>query len=233
MEKTAFPSVFLISMKKYYVKIVFLFLFLVQGSTLVGQSIDELRNEREQLLEEISRTSEMIEEKEENRQDNVRELDLIEKEINARERLIENFRDEIDQLDRQIEVNQMLVNDFEQDIQKLKEEYSKILRDSYKKKDDLNELMFLFSARDFNEAYQRYRLLKEYSRYRQRQGEILVESQNKVRSLLKEIQQQREEKESVLADVENELHRLEDNHERKSRLVQRLKTEQQWLRESL
>ena len=175
----------------------------------------------------------MIEVKEENRQDNVRELNLIEKEIDARERLIENFRDEIEQLDRQIEVNQMLVNDLEEDIQKLKKEYSKILRDSYKKKDDLNELMFLFSASDFNEAYQRYRLLKEYSRYRQKQGEVLVESQNRVQSLLKEIQQQREEKESVLNEIENELHRLENNHERKSKLVQRLKTEQQWLRQSL
>ncbi|MGM0497791.1 MAG: murein hydrolase activator EnvC family protein [Bacteroidota bacterium] len=220
-------------MKKYIVKIFLCFLFFLPGGILFGQSIGELRKEREQLLEEISRTSRMIEEKEENRQDNVRELNLIEKEIDARERLINNFRDEIDQLDRQIEVNQMLVNDLEDDIQQLKKEYSKILRDSYKKKDDLNELMFLFSASDFNEAYQRYRLLKEYSRYRQRQGEILVESQKKVQSLLKEIQQQREEKEAVLTERENELHRLENNHDRKSRLVQRLKTEQQWLKESL
>ena len=220
-------------MKKYIVKIVLLFFFLFQGGVVFGQSIDELRNERKSLLEEISRTSQMIEKKEENRQDNVRELNLIEKEINAREKLIENFREEISQLDRQIEVNQMLVNDLENDIQQLKKEYGKILRDSYKKKDDLNELMFLFSASDFNEAYQRYRLLKEYSRYRQRRGEILVESQKKVQSLLKEIQQQREEKESVLSEIENELHRLENNHDRKSRLVQRLKTEQQWLKNSL
>jgi len=220
-------------MKKYIVKTGLLLFLLLQGGVLVGQSVDELRKERQNLLKEISRTSKMIEKKEENRQDNVRELSLIEKEIDAREKLIENFRKEIDQLDRQIEVNQMLVNDLEEDINQLKQEYGHILRNSYKKRDDLDELMFLFSASDFNEAYQRYRLLKEYSRYRQRQGEILVESQNKVERLLKEIQQQREQKESVLADIENELHRLESNHDRKQRLVQRLKTEQQWLKESL
>ena len=221
-------------MKKFIGDILFLLLFLVLGiEGIFAQNVEELRQEREQLLKEISQTSKMIEVKEETRQDNVRELNLIEREIQARKKLINNFRQEIDQLDRQIEVNQMLVNDLEDDIKKLKKEYAQILRDSYKKKDDLNELMFLFSARDFNEAYQRYRLLKEYSRYRQRQGEILVESQNKVEGLLKEIQQQRREKEEVLSDIEEELQRLESNHQRKSKLVRRLKTEQKWLAQSL
>ncbi|WP_010662248.1 murein hydrolase activator EnvC family protein [Marinilabilia salmonicolor] len=209
---------------------IFIFLpFFYAGS----QSVEDLRKERENLLKEISNTSLLIEEKKESRLDNLRELNLIEREVSTRERLIGNFRQEIEQLDRQIEVNQMLVNDLESDIIDLKKEYSKLIRDSYQRKGNLNYLMFLFSAEDFSKGYLRYRLFKEYSRYRQKQGELLVQNQNKVSALLREIQQQKSEKEEVLNNIENELHRLTLNKKRKSRLVHRLMTEQQWLQQSL
>ncbi|WP_291856094.1 peptidoglycan DD-metalloendopeptidase family protein [Marinilabilia sp.] len=160
-------------------------------------------------------------------------MNLIDREVTARQRLVENFQEEIEQLDRQIEVNQMLVNDLENDIIRLKREYSKLIRDSYQRKGDLNYLMFLFSSEDFSEGYLRYRLFKEYSRYRQKQGELLIQNQNRVSALLREIQQQKSEKEEVLRSIESEVHQLTLNKKRKSRLVQRLSTEQQWLQQSL
>lgn len=220
-------------MKKYIAKFIVLGYVLLLCFNITGQSIENLREERENLLKEISVTSKLIEEKKENRLDNLKELNLIEREIESREKLIRNFKNEIDQLDNQIEVNQMLVNDLENDISDIKDEYSDLIRDSYKRKGELNQLMFLFSSGDFSKAYLKYRLFKEYSRYRQRQGEILIESQAKVQALLKEIQQQKSEKENVLQDIESEIRRLENNKNRKSKLVQRLKSEQQWLQKSL
>ncbi len=220
-------------MKKYIAKFIVLGCVLLLSVNVYGQSIEELRKERENLLKEISKTSQLIEEKKENRSDNLRELNLIAREIESREKLIRNFKKEIDQLDNQIEVNQMLVNDLENDISEIKHEYANLIRDSYKRKGELNQLMFLFSSGDFSKAYLKYRLFKEYSRYRQRQGEILIESQNKVQALVKEISQQKSEKEDVLNDIEKEINRLQGNKHRKSKLVQRLKTEQQWLQKSL
>jgi septal ring factor EnvC (AmiA/AmiB activator) len=127
----------------------------------------------------------------------------------------------------------MLVNDLEQDIIEIKEEYARLVRDSYQRKGDLNYLMFLFSSEDFSEGYLRYRLFKEYSRYRQKQGKLLIDNQSKVSALLREIQQQKSEKEEVLASVESELNSLKNNQNRKSRLVSRLRSEQQWLQQSL
>jgi septal ring factor EnvC (AmiA/AmiB activator) len=218
-------------MIKYIGSLIF-FLFL-PFFLIYSQDIENLRKERESLLEEISSTSRLIEEKKENRLDNLRELNLIEREINTREKLITNFQDEINQLDNQIEINQMLVNDLEQDIIEIKEEYARLIRDSYQRKGDLNYLMFLFSSEDFSEGYLRYRLFKEYSRYRQKQGELLIDNQSKVSALLREIQQQKTEKEEVLDSFESELNRLKNNQNRKSRLVSRLRSEQQWLQQSL
>jgi septal ring factor EnvC (AmiA/AmiB activator) len=210
-----------------------IFIIFVFGHVSSGQTIEDLRKERESLLEEIATTNRLIQIKKENRKDNLSELNLIERDISAREKLLDNYRKEINQLDRHIEVNQMLVNDLEKDIQRLKDEYAKILRDSYRRKGNLNELMYFFSSDDFGEAYLRYRIIQEYGRYRQRQGEELIESQIKVRSVLQEIQQQRSEKEAFLSEVESELSKLQSSRERKTRLIQKLQTEQQWLQKSL
>jgi len=220
-------------MKKYIARFIVLGYGILLCLNVAGQSVEKLKEERENLLKEISETSQLIEEKKENRSDNLRELNLIDREIESREKLINNFRKEINQLDDQIEINQMLVNDLENDISEIKEEYANLIRDSYKRKGELNQLMFLFGSGDFGNAYLKYRLFKEYSRYRQQQGEILIESQNKVQALVKEIKQQKSEKEKVLKDIETEIIKLESNKNRKSKLVKRLRTEQQWLQKSL
>ncbi|MFW5803840.1 MAG: murein hydrolase activator EnvC family protein [bacterium] len=217
---------------RVYIVNIFLLLFLGVFQCY-SQNIDKLRKERESLLEEIANTSSLIKEKKENRQNNLRELNLIERNIRTQEKLLDNYENEISQLDNQIEVNQMLVNDLERDISELKNEYSRLLRNSYKRKGDLNEILFLFSAKDFSEAYMRYRLFKEYGRYRQQQGEELIRSQNEFEGLLRQIKHQKNDKEEVLAKIESEINNLEDNRDRKKKLVQRLNTEQQWLQDSL
>ncbi|MGQ1889518.1 murein hydrolase activator EnvC family protein [Thermophagus sp. OGC60D27] len=217
-------------MIKFIVRI--FFLFFVCGS-LYGQTLEGLRNERETILKEISDIHRLIEKKRESRQDYLRELSLLGREIKNRQKLIDNFKNEISQLDNQIEVNQMLINDLEDDINELKKEYSRLIQYAFKQKGRLNQLMFLFSAESFSNLYNKYRLFKEYSGYRKRQGEKLIESQNKVKGLLSEIRVQKEEKQTVLNEIEGELNRLELNKRRQTTLVQNLQKEQRWLQQSL
>ncbi len=210
-----------------------LLIFFMFSNSAGAQSVESLRNERESLLLEISNTTQLIKKKKATRQDNLNQLQLMEREITARASLLENYREEIRQLDGQIEMNQMLINDLESDIERLKKEYSRLLQDSYRRKGDLNELMFLFGADHFREAYLRYRLFKEYSRFRQKQGEVLVESQNRVRGLLTQIRLQKDEKQSILDRIENELGQLQSGKTLKQSVITKLQGEEQWLQRTL
>ncbi len=211
----------------------FLFLFFSVLPCLSAQSVESLQGKRESLLEEIANTTKLIQEKKASKEDNLRQLQLMKREISAREGLLSSYQTEIDQLDNQIEVNQMLVNDLEKDIERIKKEYSRLIQDSYRRKGELNELMFLFSADHFREAYLRYRLFKEYSRYRQKQGEILIESQNKVRGLVSQIKLQKNEKQAVLDNIEKEIATLQNSRSRKNNVVTKLQKEEQWLQRTL
>jgi len=208
--------------------------FILNYSALIfSQDVDKLRVEREKLLKEIENTRKMIDTKRTSREEALNQVNLLTHEINVREQLIKNFNQEIELLNSQIEENQLNINRLESNINEIKTEYIKLLQDTYLRSSSMNELLYFLSAKDFSEAYRRHRILKEYSSYRQHQGKILVENQNKLKSLLQEIQAQREEKEQSLNKLEKEYKSLNDGQIQKKKLVTELQKEEKWLKQSL
>lgn len=217
-------------MLRFIVNAIFI---LISCVNLYGQSVESLRKERENIIEEIIKLQKLLNEKIETKDAFMQKLSLLDREIFSRRKLINNFEREINKLDEQIEVNELLINDLEKDIQSLKEEYAQLIRYTYRQRGELNQLMFLFSAESFSNLYTRFRLFKEYSNYRKTQGEKLVKSQNQVKGLLKEIQVQKNEKQAVLNEIEIELARLEENRKNRALLIKKLQEEQKWLQQNL
>lgn len=217
-------------MLRFIVNAIFIFISCVN---LYGQSVESLRKERENIIEEIIKLQQLLNEKIETKDAFMQKLSLLDREILSRRKLINNFEREINKLDEQIEVNELLINDLEKDIQSLKEEYAQLIRYTYRQRGELNQLMFLFSAESFSNLYTRFRLFKEYSNYRKTQGERLVKTQNQVKGLLKEIQIQKNEKQAVLNEIESELTRLEENRKNRALLIKKLQEEQKWLQQNL
>ena len=54
-------------------------------------------------------------------------------------------------------------------LKDLKKDYADMITNSYKSKSSLNRLMFLFSSKDFLQAYKRIQYMKQYANYRKKQ----------------------------------------------------------------
>ncbi|MDG5799370.1 peptidoglycan DD-metalloendopeptidase family protein [Marinilabiliaceae bacterium ANBcel2] len=214
-------------------KLLIFSIFTLLSVSCFSQGVDNLRDQRERLLEEIEQTNKELGQKRSTRENTYQQLTLISQEISVREKVLHDLRDELNSLDRDIESNQLEINRLEEEIEQLKDEYAQLIRDTYKRRNSLDELVFFMGANSFAESYQRYRVLKEYSRYRQQQGEQLVEKQNRLIGLNQNIQNQRQRKENNLQRVEEEYSKLEENREGKSRLIRSLRAEEEWLRQSL
>ena len=215
---------------KLFIIILFLSGFI---NPLFSQDVDKLRVEREKLLKDIDNTRQLLDTKRTSREETFKQVTLLTHEINVRQNIIRNFNQEIDILNSQIEDNQLKINTLETNINEIKTEYIKLLQDTYLKRSSTNELLFFLSAKDFSEAYHRHRLLKEYSSYRQQQGKTLIENQNKLKSLLLEIQAQRNEKEQNLVKLEKEYTSLNKGQVEKKKLIDELHKEEKWLKQSL
>ena len=204
------------------------FLWLIV-SLVSAQGVDVLKAEKDALLKEIEDSKRTLKLKQTTKESTLQQIQLVGQEVAVREDILYSLEAQIRELDRSIDANQTKINVLENDIAVLKGDYSKLLQDTYIRRNSLNELAFFMSAADFSEAYRRYRLLKEYSIYRQKQGQILSESQNRLLALQNDIKLQKEAKERNLAEVEAEISNLSLSRQEKAKLVASLQNEESWL----
>lgn len=210
----------------------FLFFFSIL-SISTGQNISSLRADQERLLSDIEQISKNIESKISTRENTLSRVTLVNQELKIRESLIAQLQSELREIEQSISESDQKINQLEKELEIIKKEYSKLILDTYKRRNALDELTFYMSSTTLAESYQRYRLIKEYSRYRQHQGLQIVESQQKLIALVNHVKSQKQQKETRLVDIQDEFNKLISSKNEHTRLVNSLQSEEKWLRNQL
>ena len=106
----------------------------------------------------------------------------------------------------QITLNNIISNqndriaDLEVDLKKLKDEYSKIVFSSYKKRSSEMKLMFLFASDNINQAFRRFQYFKQYSKYRKEQANKIVSLQEEISNNIDSLDKRKIEKQNVVKE---------------------------------
>lgn len=220
-------------MRRSLFKYIFKALFFSVAFLCHGQSVDNLRSRREGLLEEIRSSNLTLQRMVASRENSLKQLVLLSREITVREQLIEGIKEELASFDTIIANNQLKADELEFSIKYMREEYARLIRDTYFRRHALDELVFFMSASSFSEAYRRFRLLREYSAYRRSQGELLLQTRQDLDVVIAEIKSKREQKELVIIDLQVESRSLDRSKGEKERLIETLRKEEQWLRRDI
>jgi len=192
-----------------------------------------LKAKRQKLEKEISYTSKLLDEVNKSKKNTVYELQLISNRMNMRHRLMTILKKEIAWLTDNIAVTQISIRVLNNHLDTLKKEYVHIAWYLYKNDNNYNRLIFLFSAKDFNQAYQRLRYLDEISAYiRKEAGRITILEKQKVDKLNK-LKQDKAEKKTLMDNETTQLSRLELEKRQKIRLKQELAGQEKSLRTRL
>ena len=153
--------------------ILFIFLSLV----LKGQTKDELKKQKLEIENEIKYTSELLNKNNANKTQSLNYLKVLKQKIKSHERLLITLNIEINLLDKSVKRTELAIYQAtraialeEQNLKRLKDEYAKMIYAANKKKDSRNNIMFIISADDFNQAYKRILYLKQYSEFRKTQA---------------------------------------------------------------
>ncbi|HRZ21511.1 MAG TPA: hypothetical protein P5184_07570, partial [Bacteroidales bacterium] len=211
-------------------------IFLLGNSAFLNAQVTEkenLQQKKSEIEKEIEYTSKLLEETQKNKQSSLNELAVINRKINRREELIRTIADELSVLDGQILENQQSLGELDAELKQLKDEYARMIYLAFLNRGAYDRLMFLFSARNFNQAYQRMKYMQQYSDYRKQQAALIVEKQNELTAMTREIEQQKADKESLLSAKEKELIRLDSEKNDKSVTLTRLGQKESELRKTL
>lgn len=204
--------------------------WLLAGSVTGQKSKSQLQKERQRNLQKIEETKRILEETTERKEVSLGELAALNQRISQQEELIRGIKSEIRLLDVDIRENSDLIASMEKDLQQLKEEYRKMLLAAQRSSGQADQLLFLFSARSFDQMLMRLRYFEQYGRVRQDQSQAIQTMQALLSKQVRQTELVKSSKASLLAEEENENRQLTNLNNQQQRLVQNLQKEEKRLR---
>jgi len=147
---------------------------------LSGQTKAELEDQRKKTLEEISYVDRMLKTTEKKKIEGMNELRILGNKLNLREYVIRSMGEEIELLSERIEINRIALEMMEEDLTVLKNDYTRAIENSYKSKKINPEIVYILSAKDFNQGYKRLKYLQQVTKYRRYESEIIAELKDQI-----------------------------------------------------
>ena len=96
-----------------------------------------------------------------------------------------------------------------------------------------NKLVYVLSARNFNEAYRRMNYFRQYSEYRQKQVAEIVKTQEELSNIIDQLAEQKTEKAKLLLTHRDESKQLELVQTEQNKEANKLKSQERKLRNRL
>lgn len=149
-------------MKNFTSAILFCLMMLVMTMAGYAQSKDDLQSKVKQLEKDIKKAEKLLKETSKNKAATVGEVKLLQTQINQRETLIKTYEQQIENLNQAIITNKKDIGNLQIELEEHRKEYADLLVLSYKNRNNLDNLLFIFSSDDFSQAVRRVRYIREF-----------------------------------------------------------------------
>ena len=140
----------------------------------------KLEAQKISLKKEISQINSLIAESKKISKNLADEIEDLQLKISVRDKLININNSQLNNLTNIINNQNDRIDDLEVNLTNLKNEYEKIIYNSYKKRSTQMKLMFLFASENINQAFKRFQYFKQYSKYRKKQADRIVQVQQEI-----------------------------------------------------
>lgn len=199
----------------------------------LSQSIDDLQKKKQKAEKEIEYTTKLLNEVQKNQKLSLNRVQLLNKQIEQRNAVISTINDEITVYQQFIDNNNLAIRMMSSDLKAIKKEYAELIRSAYRNRNAYDQVLFLLSADNANQAYRRYLYMKRYTAYRESQAEIINAIQLALDQKSEKLEQQKLIKLQLVTDTKVEARQLSQEKTQKNSEIQRLQKEQQTLRKKL
>ena len=214
-------------------KLICLTLFVCFSLNTFSQSLEELRKRKEKTASEIEYINTLLKETNSNAKASLNRLSVLERQIKLQDNLINNITGEINYLDSSIHQNLSRIDSLSVALQSVKIKYAAMIRYACRNQDNNNQLLFLLSAKDFNQAYKRFIYLRQYADYRRKQAEKIMEFKNSISDQLLEFNKRKVEKQHLLVSKVNQTQIIEQQKKQQKDVYSELRQKEKDLNKKL
>jgi septal ring factor EnvC (AmiA/AmiB activator) len=197
------------------------------------QTRQTLEQERMSIIEQIDNTAKILELNNQNKTANLEALELIKTQINNRKRIIENIQQSIQLSEKKIASESRKKTNLSQEHETLIRDYNSIVRMSYKKMLTANKMVYLLSASDWDQSWQRLRYSKSIEDHLKRQLLSLNASTLELKKSISSIESEKEEQLLLLESEKKNFAQLEQDEKIKDDILYQLQGDEKRLKGAL
>ncbi len=208
-------------------------LFVILFINVFSQSVEELKKKKQDAENQIKYTSKLLNEVQKNQKSSLNRVQLLNRQIEQRNAVINTINGEVDLYQQMIDNNTLAISLMENDIQALKKEYAELIKLAYRNRNAYDQVLFLLSADNVNQAYRRYLYMKQYTNYRENQAGVILSIESVLNDKTQKQEEQKLIKLQLMNDTKKEASQLSQEKLEKNAELQKLQKEQKELKKKL
>nr|MBC7611803.1 peptidoglycan DD-metalloendopeptidase family protein [Pseudopedobacter sp.] len=218
-------------MKKF--RIIFILFLVFSGIQSFAQTRSELEKKRAELNRDIEMINNTLSKTSSDKKVTLKQLNALRAQIRLRQSKINTINSEIRLLDGQINENVNQVRSLQSQLKQLKDDYAAMIRFAQKNQGSYSKLMYIFAAKDFNQAYKRMKYLQQFGEYRQKQARYIEGTQTSLKNKITQLSKNKQDKDHLLVDQEKEKTTLGTAQNKQIKVVSSLTSQERKLKQDL
>ncbi len=192
-----------------------------------------LEKRKEEIATEIAQMERLLQQQVRLKGSAIDQIQLLDNKRYALESLIELTANEVQLLQRQIAESNNRIDDLKDQIEGIKQDYEKVIINSYKRKVEKNKWLFLLAADSFKDARRRWNYLLQYASYRTTQAERLVRKQEELQQISVTLEDQLKQKEEKVEENRRQQRVLIADREKQELLIANARKQERAYRREL
>ena len=181
---------------------ILLLVIVLISSSLSSQTKQDLENQKKQIQQDIKKIELKLKTNSKQKKLIISNAEDINYKIKLQQNLINNINSQLNLILREIDINENRLSDLKQRELILKDELSKMLLSAYKKKSNLNKLMFVFSSTSFQQAYKRIQYFKQYANFQNKTLSKIKINSNEIKNVIVVLDSQKTNKKLLIDENE-------------------------------
>lgn len=210
-------------------KLLLFLLFVAFASTASAQSSSQLKRKKEALEREIELLQKNLNKAAQGKKLTLGEIRALSTKISLMQSKISVINSEIKNLDNEIHENTNTVHSLQGQLAQLKKEYAAMIRFAQRNRNSYDKMMFIFAARDFNQAYKRIKYLQQFGQYRKKQADYIQGTEKNLNYKIVVLDKSLKAKSNLLREQESEQSKLAKNKSEQSSVLNKFKTQERQL----
>ena len=179
-----------------------------------AQNVNELEQKIARLQGEIKTSQNLLSQTSKNKETTVQEVELLQAQIKKRDDLIATYNKQLEALNKSTKAYNKDINKLQNELQKSRQEYADLLVLSYRNKNSINNLLFIFSSEDFNQAIRRMRYIQQFKDLLKHKMEEIDKTKDDIKKRIEKNDADKKEIEKLKAHQQKERDKL--NHDKQS-----------------